>query len=67
MICLFHEIAHVKLHLSVSEYAFFDDLDLGTPSGSKETQADDWAQEMLIPSESVDRKCRIYKTICPTL
>jgi HTH-type transcriptional regulator/antitoxin HigA len=50
--CLFHELAHLKLHLSVSpEYAFFDDLDLGATSGSKEAQADDWAQEMLIPSE----------------
>jgi HTH-type transcriptional regulator/antitoxin HigA len=50
--CLFHELAHVKLHLSVSpEYAFFDDLDLVATSGSKEAQADDWAQEMLIPLE----------------
>jgi HTH-type transcriptional regulator/antitoxin HigA len=49
---LFHEIAHVKLHPSVSpECAFFDELDLGATSGSKEAQADDWAQEMLIPSE----------------
>lgn len=50
--CLFHEIAHVKLHLSVSpEHAFFDDFDLGATSGSKEAQADDWAQEALIPGE----------------
>jgi HTH-type transcriptional regulator / antitoxin HigA len=50
--CLFHELAHVKLHLGVSpEQAFFDDLDLGPGSGSKEAEADEWAQEMLIPSE----------------
>lgn len=50
--CLFHELAHVKLHLGVSpDQAFFDDLDLGVGSGSKEADADEWAQEMLIPSE----------------
>lgn len=50
--CLFHELAHIKLHLSVSpEQAFFDDFDLNASSGSKEAEADEWAQEVLIPSE----------------
>jgi hypothetical protein len=40
------------LHLSASpDQAFFDDLDLGAASGSREAEADEWAQEMLIPSK----------------
>lgn len=64
--CLFHELAHLRLHLSVSpEQAFFDDFDLGAGSGSKEAEADDWAQEMLIPSDDwtgsvVARKPSVY-------
>src|SRR5262249_43223603 len=50
--CLFHELGHLKLHLNQApEQAFFDDLDLGSGSGSKEAAADDWAQEMLISSD----------------
>ena len=55
---LLHELAHVGRHLDGDEYGFFvDDLDLrngNTPQpwdtdDSPETQADQWAEEALIP------------------
>jgi HTH-type transcriptional regulator / antitoxin HigA len=54
--CLCHELAHVTLHMQKgSDEAFFDDLSLGEVEGietdEKETEADQWAQEVLIPSE----------------
>ena len=52
--CLLHELAHVGLHLDGGDDdAFVDDLtlrDLGGAGGdSKEAQADQWAEEALIP------------------
>ena len=52
--CLLHELAHVGLHLDGGDDdAFVDDLtlrDLGGADGdSKEAQADQWAEEALIP------------------
>ncbi len=54
--CLCHELAHVSLHMQHGmDEAFFDDLSLGDVEGietdDKETEADQWAQEALIPSE----------------
>jgi HTH-type transcriptional regulator / antitoxin HigA len=54
--CLCHELAHVTLHMQEgSDEAFFDDLSLGDVEGietdAKEAEADQWAQEALIPSE----------------
>ena len=52
--CLLHELAHVGLHFDGGDDdAFVDDLtlrDLGGADGdSKEAQADQWAEEALIP------------------
>lgn len=54
--CLCHELAHVALHMQQGmDEAFFDDLSLGDVEGietdNKEAEADQWAQEALIPSE----------------
>ena len=52
--CLLHELAHIGLHLDDGEDdAFVDDLTLrdveGIGENTKETQADEWAEEALIP------------------
>ena len=51
--CLLHELAHVGLHLdSDNDESFVDDLTLRDVVGaadSKETQADEWAEEAFIP------------------
>ena len=52
--CLMHELAHVGLHLDGHcEDGFIDDHSLrvagGTDSGSTEVEADEWAEEALIP------------------
>ena len=52
--CLMHELAHVGLHMDGHcDDGFVDDHTLrgleGIGSGSKETEADDWAEEALIP------------------
>lgn len=47
--CLFHELAHIKLHLSHSARDLFvDDLD-AADSSKPEKEADTWAQNKLIP------------------
>jgi len=53
--CLLHELAHVGRHMDVDgEAAFVDDLTLRGAKGGredpKEIQADEWAEEALIPS-----------------
>lgn len=53
--CLMHELAHVGLHLDGHcDDGFVDDHTLrtteGVGSGSKEIEADEWAEEALIPS-----------------
>lgn len=49
--CLFHELAHVANHLSITEYiCFVDDLDEKT-TRNLEKQADQWAADALIPPE----------------
>ena len=52
--CLMHELAHVGLHLDHHcDDGFVDDHTLrgapGTRAGSKEVEADEWAEEALIP------------------
>ena len=52
--CLLHELAHVGRHLDTNEgNAFIDDQTLrgveGRREDPKETQADEWAQEALVP------------------
>ena len=52
--CLLHELAHVGRHMDVDgDMAFVDDLTLRDMEGArqdpKETQADEWAEEALIP------------------
>lgn len=52
--CLLHELSHIGLHLDEGEDdAFVDDLTLreveGAGENTKETQADEWAEEALIP------------------
>ena len=52
--CLLHELAHVGRHMDNNEgNAFVDDLTLrkveGARENPREAQADDWAEEALIP------------------
>jgi HTH-type transcriptional regulator / antitoxin HigA len=52
--CLLHELAHVGRHMGADgEEVFVDDLTLRPPRGArddpKEVQADDWAEEALVP------------------
>ena len=50
---LLHELAHVGWHEGLVENEFLDDMSLRNPKGSSddliETEADDWAEEALIP------------------
>lgn len=48
---LLHELAHVALHLSPDSPVFIDDLDRTNPE-SVEAEADEMAQEALIPQQS---------------
>lgn len=55
--CLLHELAHVGRHLDNDKgNAFVDDLTLRDVKGGREdpreTQADDWAEEALIPKST---------------
>ena len=52
--CLLHELAHVGRHMEIDAgAAFVDDLSLrdvaGVSSDPRETQADEWAEEALVP------------------
>jgi len=52
--CLLHELAHLGRHMdSDGDLAFVDDLTLrefdGARRGPKEAQADEWAEEALVP------------------
>lgn len=58
--CLCHELAHVALHMKGStEDVFIDDLTLSgieiEESSSKEIEADQWAQDALIPATAWDK------------
>jgi len=48
--CLLHELAHIGRHMNeMGETLFVDDLELGSEN-QFEKEADDWANEALIPS-----------------
>jgi len=49
--CLFHELAHVAKHLDDGSESFFDDLSLDA-SDDKEKEADEYAQDGLIPGSA---------------
>jgi len=52
--CLMHELAHISCHLDAEDAdieRFFDDLDVKDRGNSKEDEADDFANEALIPNE----------------
>ena len=49
--CLLHELAHIGRHFDHSSDYFVDDLELQSDD-SKETEADEWAQDALIPRAS---------------
>ncbi|MGB7416876.1 MAG: ImmA/IrrE family metallo-endopeptidase [Thermosynechococcaceae cyanobacterium] len=68
--CLCHELAHVALHMKDStEEVFIDDLSLSDmhieDADNKETDADHWAQEALIPSDAWN-KSRILDDPTPS-
>ncbi len=52
--CLLHELAHLGRHLDGRPAGFVDDLDL-PGDDTRESEADEWAQEALIPGEEWDR------------
>jgi len=50
--CLLHELAHLGRHIDDKADWFVDDLSLRTQDDSKiENEADEWANEALIPSK----------------
>lgn len=58
--CLLHELAHVGRHMDGNgDVAFVDDLNLrnvpGRRADPKEAQADEWAEEALIPRDQWER------------
>jgi HTH-type transcriptional regulator/antitoxin HigA len=53
--CLMHELAHLSLHLDKDCVQFYDDLDVESRDDSKEREADDLAQEALIPRQEWER------------
>ncbi len=52
--CLLHELAHLGRHLDGRPEGFVDDLDL-PGDDAREAEADEWAQEALIPREEWER------------
>jgi HTH-type transcriptional regulator/antitoxin HigA len=52
--CLMHELAHIRLHLQKSEYVYYDDLDPREEHDPREIEADDLAQECLVPRAEWD-------------
>ncbi len=57
--CLFHELAHIAQHFKLGDLLFIDDLSLKENSGEKkdvkEIEADDMAEEALLPVSEWDR------------
>ena len=52
--CLLHELAHLGRHLDGRAEGFVDDFDL-PGDDTRETEADEWAQEALIPEDEWDK------------
>jgi HTH-type transcriptional regulator / antitoxin HigA len=54
--CLLHELAHLGRHIDNGQGEFFvDDLTLAAGEDPREKEADEWAEEGLIPAELWDR------------
>ena len=57
--CLFHELAHIGRHIDNGDSIFVDDLSLRNQSVDdsdiKEKEADEWAEEALLPREEWQR------------
>jgi HTH-type transcriptional regulator/antitoxin HigA len=49
--CLMHELAHIARHLDAGVLRFFDDLDVEGQGNSMEEEADELADEALIPND----------------
>jgi HTH-type transcriptional regulator / antitoxin HigA len=50
--CLLHELAHIGRHIENGQGEFFvDDLSLAAGEDRREQEADEWAEEGLIPAE----------------
>jgi len=47
--CLMHELAHIRLHLQNPEDAYYDDFDPADEDDPREAEADELAQECLVP------------------
>jgi HTH-type transcriptional regulator / antitoxin HigA len=52
---LMHELAHIALHLGTAASAFYDDLELEMPEDAREREADQLAEEALIPRVEWER------------
>lgn len=50
--CLMHELAHIALHLDDNTRDFFDDLDVEPAGDPLETEADEYAGDVLIPAKA---------------
>lgn len=49
--CLLHELAHIGRHMKADNCFFIDDLKLEANDDQTEQEADEWAQEALIPRQ----------------
>ena len=49
--CLMHELAHIARHLDAGVSSFFDDLDIESQGNTSEEEADELADEALIPND----------------
>ena len=49
--CLMHELAHIAYHLNDKDNAFYDDQDFRSQEDAREKEADEFAQEALIPKD----------------
>ncbi|MEW5976034.1 MAG: ImmA/IrrE family metallo-endopeptidase [Acidobacteriota bacterium] len=61
---LFHELAHVALHLETSEESFVDDLDIDQEIDPIEREADKFARDALIP-RSIWRRSDAFRERTP--
>ncbi|MBE8971161.1 ImmA/IrrE family metallo-endopeptidase [Nostocales cyanobacterium LEGE 12452] len=58
---LFHELAHIKLHLRGNDNVIFDDLDTAPDGNVIESQADKFASDNLIPESKWDNALFLMK------
>ena len=61
--CLMHELAHVALHLKGVGEGFYDDLDVEDQEDPREKEADDMAEEALVPASAwAESPARVLKS-----